>query len=139
MTELSIETLMQKKNINIVTSSKPGTLNVYGLANVKTDYENINTDILVSTRIERREKLFNTYIKYFNICYEKIKILNATNKTDLIYEIPKVVPDCYGYRSVDCLNFIEEKLRKNGMDACRITPTKLFVTWKYIEANLAKR
>jgi hypothetical protein len=134
MTDLSIETLMQKKNI--ISTNKPGILNVYSLANIKNDYEEINTDILINTRIEKREKILNVYMKYFNNCYDKIKILNAGNKIDLIYEVPRVVPDCAGFRPIDCIQFIETKLRSSGMDACKLSQTKLFITWKYIEANL---
>lgn len=137
---------MDKININILVpndhvrdeSYSNGTIDVNTLANMKNSNDNaihFNIDSLIKIRKEKREKLLETYIKYYNRCVDKIKMLNNRNITDIFFEVPTNVPDCYGYKSIDCVEFISNKLKIFFMDTYKINNYTLFITWKYIEAN----
>ena len=137
---------MDKININILVpndhvrdeSYSNGTIDVNTLANMKNSNDNaihFNIDSLIKIRKEKREKLLVTYIKYYNRCVDKIKMLNNRNITDIFFEVPTNVPDCYGYKSIDCVEFISNKLKIFFMDTYKINNYTLFITWKYIEAN----
>lgn len=136
---------MDKININILVpntqmhnSNINGILDVNTLANLKNINDeaiNFNIDSLIKIRKEKREKLLETYIKYYNRCIDKIKTLNNRNIYDIFYEVPSHVPDCYGYKSIDCIEFISNKLKILYMDTYKINNNTLFITWKYIEAN----
>ena len=137
---------MDKININILVpndhvrdeSYSNGTIDVNTLANMKNSNDNaihFNIDSLIKIRKEKREKLLETYIKYYNRCVDKIKMLNNRNITDIFFEVPTNVPDCYGYKYIDCVEFISNKLKIFFMDTYKINNYTLFITWKYIEAN----
>ncbi|ARF09347.1 hypothetical protein Catovirus_2_296 [Catovirus CTV1] len=135
---------MDKINVNILfsdnynteTNNNSGVLDVNTLANIKSNNDtSFNIDSLIKIRKEKREKLLETYIKYYNRCIEKIKVLNNRNITDMFFEVPLTVPDCYGYKPVDCIEFISNKLNVFYMDTYKINNHTLFITWKYIEAN----
>jgi len=137
---------MDKININILVPNAQtieethsnGTLDVNTLANMKKNNDStthFNIESLIKIRKEKREKLLETYIKYYNRCVDKIKMLNNRNITDLFFEVPMNIPDCYGYKPIDCIEFISNKLKTFYMDTCKVNNHTLFVTWKYIEAN----
>lgn len=136
---------MDKINVNIlapdshnVQENYHGILDVNTLASIKSNTDinsNFNIDSLIKIRKEKREKLLETYIKFYNRCIEKIKLLNNRNITDIFYEVPTNVPDCYGYKPIDCIEFISNKLKIFYMDTYKINNNTLFITWKYVEAN----
>lgn len=137
---------MDKINVNILVPNAQsleetysnGTFDVNTLANIKNSNDStlhFNINSLIKIRKEKREKLLETYIKYYNRCIDKIKLLNNRNISDLFYEVPTNVPDVYGYKSIDCIEFISNKLKTFYMDTYKINNYTIFVTWKYIEAN----
>jgi hypothetical protein len=135
MDKLSVQTIVQD---NIKVCEGKGGLNVYSLANLKKSYDDVhsyNAETLIKIQHDKREKKLDTFIKYYSRCFETIKILNNKNMTDMIFDVPDKVPECPDYNPIDCMDFIESKLKEKYMDIYRINYKTIFITWKYIEFN----
>lgn len=135
MNKISIQVLTQNKN------NSNNKLDVYSISHTKTHYpeiESFNSQSLIASNITKREKLLDTYMKYYNCCIEKIKTLNSRNKVDLLYDVPVVVPDCPSYSHIKCIEFIERKLNAQHFDTYKLKNENnvIFITWKFLESNL---
>jgi len=116
-------------------------LDVYSLYNTnerKTRNKiNININRLVNLREERKKKILKEYDKIFNICLNKINLANELNKTEFIYEVPEGVFGYYDYNTLDCLKYIEDKLRKNiHVDTVILNNKSIYVSWLNIKDNM---
>lgn len=135
MDKISVQSLVQN---NAKVSDSNNGLNVYSLVNTKKNYDDLHTfniDSLIKIRRDKRERKLETFMRYYSRCFESIKILNNKNKTDIIYDVPDRVPECSDYSSIECIEFIENKLKEKYMDVYRINYKTIFVTWKFIEFN----
>ena len=94
-----------------------------------------NIDKLVSLREERKKKVFVQYEKIFNMCLNKINLANGLNKNELVYYVPEAVYGYFDYNSINCLEYIEDKLRKMKLETLILDNTSLYVSWE----NLAKK
>lgn len=137
MDKISIENLVP----NARKSAGAQSLDIKSLSNTLNSNDIANTfnaDVLINTNKVKREKLLQTYTKYYNHCVDQIVTLNNTGKTDLVYDVPSLVPDCKEYNPLNCLEFIALKLQREFIDTFYIDKTLLFITWKYIEFNKFK-
>jgi hypothetical protein len=133
LNNLNIELITQKK----ITENK-NILDANSLSSSNKKYEEANlfdSNMIIKKRKKRYEKMLDIYMKYYTICIDRIKLLTAKNQTDLIYDIPPIILDCPEYSCKECIKFIEEKLRNIYFDTLIMSPTRLFITWKYIELN----
>ena len=69
------------------------------------------------------------------MCLNKIDLANSIHKIDIIYEIPASVYRCVEYESVECLAYLEERLRKLYMDTLILSGTSIFISWSNVEGN----
>ena len=134
MDKISIQTLVP----NATVADKKGTLDISSLMNItKPTPEAFSSEQLLKIKNKKREKLADVYNSYYDKCIEKIKILNNTDKTDLVFSVPYIVPECQNYNCIDCLDFIETKLRFHKFDTLKMDIKTLFITWKYMELNFS--
>lgn len=133
---ISIKTIVDKNIEN------KGTLDVLSLCDIKKSHDkayNFTVENLIKRNKEKREKLLEMYIKQYTICLEKIDFQNRKNMTDLFYDVPLFIPDCIEYNYLECLDFIEIKLKSNFFDIYRVNKNTLFISWKFIEINKNKK
>lgn len=137
LNNLNIELITQKKipeNKNILDA------NSLSASNKKYEEANLfDSNVIIKKRKKRYEKMLDIYMKYYSICIDRIKLLTNKNKTDLIFDVPPLILDCPEYNSKECIKFIEEKLRTIYFDTLIMSPTRLFITWKYIELNTEEK
>jgi hypothetical protein len=134
MDKLSIDNLFSTKSLS------KNKLDVNSLINNKPEIKinksrHFTSNELIQTRNERRKKVLEYYIKYYDSCFEKIELLDKQGKTDLIFEVPVRIPDCPNYIAMNCIDYVEKKLREQYMDTSILNDNSIFVTWKYIEIN----
>ena len=142
---------MENISVNILSSStgmindsnsnsnlNSNNIDVESLSNLKNSKEIFDINMIISIKKQKREKLLETYITYYDRCIEKIKILNKRNICDLFFQVPFYIPDCFEYKPQDCIDFIQNKLKKYYMDSYKINNNTIFITWKYIELNSIK-
>jgi len=137
MDKFSIESLFPSNEGEELSSS--GTLDVNTLFNgtgINNDPDReFDSSVLLKSIYDRRSRLRKNYVIIFNKCCERIKATNNYNLTDIIYELPIVIPECPNFNHRECLEYIRDNLRKQYIDAIIIDKRKIFITWKYIELN----
>lgn len=84
---------------------------------------------LKQEREDIANKIIYQYTKYFNNCLEKIKQINKTNNTSVYYEVPLKLYMQNTYNSIDCLNFIQNKLKLLNIKSEIVSDVKMFVDW----------
>ncbi len=126
-------------NLFSTDSNKKNPLDVYSLYN---HYERkvsnnikFNIDKLINAKEEKKRKVFQHYRKIYNVCLNKIDIANSIRKTDIIYDVPLYIYRCEEYNIVECLEYLEEKLRDIYMDTLIVPPSSIFISWTNIEDN----
>jgi hypothetical protein len=109
-------------------------LSVYSLANT-TKKEETDIDFILQLKSLRREKLLKIYVFFYNRCMDKIKLAIKYGKDCTMYYLPFKLYEYPDYNSIDCLEFIQNKLKELKFDTLINTKTSIFVDWKFIEIN----
>lgn len=115
-----------KKNMDINT-----------LFNSSNDFDSFAVENLIKERESKIKHVKKIYKDMLNTCFEKIQILNSRDETDLIFKVPSTYFGARKYSSIDCLAYLEKKLRKKYFDTYIISEDRIFVSWKNIEANMS--
>lgn len=114
-------------------------LDVHNLFNTKEQMVknkiNFNIDRLIKLREERKKKILVQYEKIFNMCLNKINMANELNKTEIIYDVPEGLYGHFDYNSLDCLNYIEKKIRDMHLDTLILNNKTIFISWLNLEEN----
>uniref|UniRef100_A0A6C0EBI7 Uncharacterized protein n=1 Tax=viral metagenome TaxID=1070528 RepID=A0A6C0EBI7_9ZZZZ len=106
------------------------------LFNGKTNDElNFDSDILLQKIINKRKKIRELHVKYFNICCKKIESADSVGMTDIIFKLPKMIEEINDFDFKDCIEYISKNLKRQKLDTYIINKRTLFVSWKYIELN----
>lgn len=94
-----------------------------------------NIDKLINAKEEKKKKVFIQYNKIYNMCLNKIDTANRINKTDIIYDVPLFIYRCEEYNVLDCLKYLQDKLRDIYIDTLIILPSSIFISWANIDVN----
>lgn len=94
---------------------------------------NFDANTLLKKRREKVKDKFNKYNKVLNECLRKIMEYDEDNKTDMFYEIKHELSFNINFNYWECINFLQNHLRKKLFDTTIISKKKIFITWKYIE------
>ena len=73
----------------------------------------------------------------YNKCCWKIKDADDDGLTDIIFNLRDVILEHSSYKHREAIEYISKNLREQKLDTYIINDKTLFVTWKYIELNLA--
>lgn len=92
-----------------------------------------NVECLIESKKERRQKVIAEYKKIHNICLRKIKSVNRMNKDDFVFEIPLAIFRCPDYNPAECLEHLEERLKRLQLDTLILSNNKIFISWKNLE------
>ena len=91
------------------------------------------SNILLEKREKRRREKLNYYNQMLISCHKRIKDADDDQASDIVFTVNESVPECKEYNSLECLEYISDKLRKEDLDTTILTPTNMFITWKYLE------
>jgi hypothetical protein len=92
-----------------------------------------SSDILLKKREIRREKKLQYYKQMLQYCYTRITDADDDLVYDIVFTIVESIPDCKEYDSSECLEYISVKLREENFDTTILSPTTMFITWKFLE------
>jgi hypothetical protein len=92
-----------------------------------------NSSVLLQRIEERRKKKLWYYMNMLRYCYDRIDQADDDQMTDILFSVIEHVPDCRRYSSIECLEYISDKLREQKFDTFIINDTTMFITWKEIE------
>ena len=123
------------------TDNKP--LDVYSLYNPEANKikNNINfsVDKLIQVREDRRIKTVEQYKKIFNLCLAKIDSTNKMGLYELVYEIPLAVYRYPDYNPVECIEYLNNKLKILYMDTKILSISEILISWTNIQENRRKK
>lgn len=101
------------------------------------DNEMIKLTETLLQRIEtRRKKKLWYYQNMLKYCREKIIEADNNQITDILFGVIEFIPECKNYNSVECLEYISQKLRAHEFDTFIINDITMFISWKYLELKL---
>lgn len=109
-------------------------IDVYNLYNgsKKNIKHKFNANILASKKDEQKKKIINEYKKIYQLCVNRIKIVNSLNKDNMIYEIKGNIMRSANFDCKECLDYIQKKLKKISFNTCIISKTSILISWKKI-------
>ena len=109
MEKINIESLFNCKTAS--TQSK--TIDVATIASIpKTSH----VGIILKANERKRIFLLNYYRKEYESCIKKIEAANSLGKTDLLFTVTESIRSHPEYDSIECVNYIKEKLEDNYFD-----------------------
>ena len=77
-----------------------------------------------------KKKVQELYEVKYNECLMKINSAIDVNMTDIFFQVLDAYFGCKLYNSYECLNSIQEKLRKKNFDTLIISNNRIFISWK---------
>lgn len=110
-------------------------IDINTIFNTQETIDTFQSEKLVKERQDELNKTKEAYKQILNTCLEKIKFLNTVDKTDFVYTIPVSYYGHRKYNTVECLKYIEKKLRKKYFDTLIISNLEIFISWENIEEN----
>ena len=108
--------------------------NTYSLSS-KNKLVNIVDDNFILSKIKNvqkyeNDKLNDIYETKFKECLLKINDAIDMNVTDIFYTVSSGQFGCKTYKSIECLKYIENKLRKKKFDTFIYSQNNIFISWK---------
>lgn len=128
MDKLSLESLFKCTTNN-------NTTNVLDVRTITRNQKPFDVNVLLETRQKKREKLLIIYQKTYELCIKNIELANNLGKTDLIFTIRDFVSSCPEYKSINCINYIRDRLQKKLFNIYVVDNKTIFITWLYLEVN----
>jgi hypothetical protein len=84
---------------------------------------------LINVQKEREKKKFITFEKVHSNIEKKIVKASATNFYYIWYEIPQYIIGFPLYNYIECIEYVIEKLNKNGFKIEKFEPNILLISW----------
>jgi hypothetical protein len=132
----SIDSLFPNKNNK--TNKYTGSFDVNSIfATPKQDYD-FNPESLLDINNERKKILQNQYYSIFKKCCDTIKSANNCGYVQIVYEIPQY-SDCIGYKCIDCIIFLKEKLEEKKLNVYKINTRTIKISWDDLEEKINKQ
>ena len=134
MNNININNLFS--NIKNTKGDKDNPLDIYSLFNTEETNEKNKVDFsiekLKNVRKDKEKKILDNYKKIFHICLDKINDANKMNQSDIIFNVPVAIFRLPDYNSIECLQYIEKKLRELKIDTLIISNKSIFISWANI-------
>ena len=138
MSSITIDNLMPTKTTNYLKNKGKIDINCISkdkFINNEPDIE-FNSDVLLKSILQRRQKTRNMMVTSFNMCCDKIQEADVIGLTDLIFELPNTITMNNIYsKDIEIIRYISKKLQKQGLNTYIIDDKRIFITWKFIELN----
>ena len=89
----------------------------------------VKAEDLRKERNNKKKKKEKTFKKIYDIAEKKIIIANTGNNTIAWFEIPEFILGVPIYKIIECKDYLEKKLKKNGFKTEFFEPNVLKVDW----------
>lgn len=96
-------------------------LNIYALNNIR-DQKEINK--------------FQIYKEVLKKCHHRIKIHSSKGESFCFYIIPEYIYGIPKYDTLNCANYIIDKLIKNGFKTIYTYPNLIYISWNHIPSEI---
>jgi hypothetical protein len=102
----------------------------------------ISLNTLYELKNKKEKNKNNTYDEIIKKCHEKIKKKACDGGLNIIYKIPYVIIGKPLYKIDDCIIYVVNALKKNGLYIRQFTPPHhnyIYISWNPSELNEQKR
>lgn len=130
---------MDKISIESLFKCKTGNSKILDVKSITKSYhatDEYDVKKLIEIKDNRRKKLVEIHNNMYDRCIKKIHLANSLGRTDLLYTIPFLIRDLPEYNPLECLIYVENRLKSLCFDTYIVNKTTIFITWIYLEANL---
>lgn len=135
--KLNIQDLFGKFDHNYSSSGRIDLESLFRKHTPSDEYR-FDSTILLETVKKRKQKFKKFCSELFQICCETMISANDSGLTDIIFEVPDVVPECVDYKPAECLKFINEKLKEQKLSSLLLSKTKIFISWSNLEKKISE-
>lgn len=119
---------------------KNNVIDVNSLFNFKENQttQSVNFDLekLIKLKEKKKNKILIQYEKIFKLCLDKITLANNLNKTEVVYEIPDAIFGYFDYNKLDCMQYINSKLKNMNLDTLLLNDMNIYISWLNLETNI---
>lgn len=125
-------------NIFTTTNYKNSELSVHDLTyNLINKNKKLTDEYIINrikyTKTNDKKKLKDYYEKKYSECLIKIDNAIDIKITDIFFMVPDYNYTCKYYSSLDCLKYIENKLREKNFNTLIINNITIFISWNNIK------
>lgn len=113
--------------------TKPLDINTLVMTSLKPPTNNFTIEKLVRKRHQERLQLQALYEKIYVQCLQHIEQTDTMKKDNTIFEIPLLIYGNNNYNRKECLNFVNDKLKLDGLDTIVLYDAKIYISWAKIE------
>ena len=117
-----------KLNVDTISINYPLIEINDSMPHVKIDHN----EIIKKINMKRKNKLYH-YLLIFNKCCRKINEASDKDLYDIVFSVPYFVSQCPLYCVQECVDFVNQRLKKELFDTYVLNDTSLFITWRFIE------
>lgn len=97
---------------------------------------NISDDYIINkiknNKINEKKKIEDLYEEKYKECLNKINISLELNVTDIIFNVETYYFGFPKYNSLECIKYIELKLKKKNFLTLILSKKDIFISWKNI-------
>lgn len=132
MEQLSIANLLSKREEDIIQKEDYMSNNTEPIVN-----KTIGNEVyeLINAKRKRRENKIRIYKDKLNKCVHQVKRKDELLLTDMIFDMGVLEYGHPEYDPDECMEYMLIELRKYGFDAKKLSKSKIFVSWKFLELN----
>jgi len=84
---------------------------------------------LINTQKKREDNKYKSYYKIYSIIEKKIVLASSSNYYYIWYEVPQIILGKLFYNLDECLDYLYNKLIKDGFNVIKHEPNILLITW----------
>ena len=133
MNNINISNIFSNNKI-IIKDSNINNLSVNNLVESNCFNNTLNDEFLINKiKINIKNeiiKINELYETKYKECLLKINTTLDLNLTDIVFSVGSSYFGYGQYNSVECLNYIQKKLRKKNFLALIINKNEIFISWK---------
>jgi hypothetical protein len=105
-------------------------------------YPQISISELYSMKSNKDKIKINTFNVILNKCHTKIKMIAGQGGMNIFFEVPYVLLGYPLYNITECVEYIVDAIRKNGM-LVQILPypnsNTIYISWRPTDINVKKQ
>ena len=95
----------------------------------------INIFSLNNVRDQKEINRFQIYKRVLKKCHHRIKTISSKGESFGFYVVPEYIYGIPKYDTLNCANYIVNRLRANGFKVLYTYPNLLFISWNHVPSE----
>lgn len=99
----------------------------------------LNVNTLNNIRDQKEINRYQIYNKVLMKVHHRIKVVSKKGESNCFYIIPEFIYGIPKYDTLNCADFLVNRLKKNGFNVIYTFPNLIFISWEHIPSQYKKR